>query len=47
MLSCLRSPIGPESVGRVLFVDLGAIVLVPIDGVFGRFDLAALRNCHT
>jgi hypothetical protein len=22
-------------------------VLVPSDGVFGRFDLAALRGCHT
>jgi hypothetical protein len=22
-------------------------VLVPLDGVFGRFDLAALRGCHT
>jgi hypothetical protein len=22
-------------------------VLVPSDGVFGPFDLAALRNCHT
>jgi hypothetical protein len=21
--------------------------LVPSDGVFGRFDLAALRGCHT
>jgi hypothetical protein len=21
--------------------------LVPFDGVFGRFDLAALRGCHT
>jgi hypothetical protein len=25
----------------------GSFVLVPSDGVFGRFDLAALRGCHT
>jgi hypothetical protein len=26
---------------------LAPLVLVPSDGVFGRFDLAALRGCHT
>jgi hypothetical protein len=26
---------------------LAPFVVVPSDGVFGRFDLAALRSCHT
>jgi hypothetical protein len=31
----------------LLLAALAPFVLVPSDGVFGRFDQAALRGCHT
>jgi hypothetical protein len=34
--------------GHIIHIILSApFLLVPSDGVFGRFDLAALRGCHT
>jgi hypothetical protein len=48
MPSWLRSPdvvvLGRASASKSVQAPC---TLVPSDGVFGRFDLAALRNCHT
>jgi hypothetical protein len=49
MLTWLRYPIDVIVVGRTSASGWVSppFALVPSDGVFVRFDVAALRGCHT